>query len=306
METLGNRNEIIGFENDSIKTQVKDILVQHGLDFRIEKVQLNANFGGVEYPSEYYGLLNTKTGEIINSVKNSYHVSQNDEVMELVVRGMQGFGELSVQKAGSLHGGRKTFIQLGIDGNSIVGDDTIKKYITCIDSNDGSTGLSIGISNMVMSCQNQYFKFYRMGEVKMKHSSSLGGRMVEIPQLIKLALNESMKQIEIYNKFASTSCSRSLLDGLVKEVIGFNKHNYKDEDRSSKSLNAMDSLYTCMDSEMKQKGDNLFGLFNGVTYWTNHIKTHPKRENGQLESIMVGTNYATNQLAHSFCLDVIG
>jgi hypothetical protein len=152
-----------------VKNKVNEILVAHNLDFRIEKEQLLSATGKA---TPFYGLFNDKTGECINSVKEGYTVSQNDEVVELVLNGMQGFGELSVSKAGALNGGRKVFIQLGIDGMSLVGDERIKRYVTIIDSNDGSTGLSVGIGELVMSCQNQFFKFYKSGQSKLRHTAS--------------------------------------------------------------------------------------------------------------------------------------
>jgi hypothetical protein len=297
-------NEVQNFDNESIKHQVAKILMEHGLDFHIEKVPMVGLIGDVQIPSTYFGLVNMKSKEIINTCKSSYHVSQNADVVELVVRAMRGFGILSVQKAGSLNGGRKTFIQLGVEGFGKVGDDTIQKYVTIIDSNDGSTGLSVGIGDLTMSCSNQFFRFYKRGEMKLKHSSSLEGKMRELPSLINLALNESLRQIEVYNKFQSTACTKDLVDGLVREILGVDRITAKVGEQSTKTLNAMDSLYNNIAIEMNTKQDNIWGLFSGVTRWTSHEKSHPKRENGQLESLMVGTNYRVNIEAFKYCLAV--
>lgn len=293
------------FDSEAMRSQVNEMLIKHGLDFRIEKIPMVGIIGETKYPSNYFGLLNSKSGEIINTTKASYHVSQNDEVLGLVVRGMRNFGELSIQKAGSLNGGRKTFIQLEINGLAKVGDDVIKKYVTLIDSNDGSTGLSIGIGDLTMSCQNQFFRFYKRGEMKLKHSSSLEGKLREIPNLIQLALNESMKQIEIYNRFISTAASKELADGLVRELLGVDRLTVTDE-HSTKSVNAMNELYAHIGREMSAKGQNLWGLHSGVTSWTTHAKSAPRRENGQIESLMTGTNYRTNMDSFNFALGYIG
>jgi hypothetical protein len=68
----------------------------------------------------------------------------------------------------------------------------------------------------------------------------------------------------------------------------------------------MNDLYDHMTKEMNQKGDNLFGLFSGVTSWTTHSKSAPRRENGRLESLMVGTNNKTNQDAYEFTMSKLG
>ena len=291
--------------NNEMNNRVNEILVAHNLDFRIEKEQLLSSTGR---PTPFYGLFNDKTGECINSVKEGYTVSQNDEVVELVLRGMEGFGELSVSKAGSLNGGRKVFIQLGIEGMSKVGEERIKRYVTVIDSNDGSTGLSVGIGELVMSCQNQFFKFYKSGQSKLRHTTSLTQRIKEIPFLIEMALSESLKLTETYKQFQSTSVTRKLADEMVKYILGFDKTmSIKAEsEMSTRSLNAMDSLYNHIEKETNQKGMNLFGLFSGVTSWTTHEKSAPRRENGREESIMTGTNYRTNEQGLEFALNKLG
>jgi hypothetical protein len=275
------------------------------LDFRIQKERL-LSATGKETP--FYGLFNDKTGECINSVKEGYTVSQNDEVVELVLNGMQGFGELSVTKAGALNGGRKVFIQLGIDGMSVVGSERIKRYVTIIDSNDGSTGLSVGIGELVMSCSNQFFKFYKSGQSKLRHTASLTQRIKEIPYLIEMALAESLKLTETYKQFQSTPVTRALADEMVKYILGFDKNMSikADSELSTRSRNAMDTLYNHIEKETNQKGMNMFGLFSGVTSWTTHEKSAPRRENGREESMMTGTNYRTNEQGLEFALNKLG
>ena len=293
-----------------VKNKVNEILVAHNLDFRIEKEQLLSTTGK---PTPFYGLFNDKTGECINSVKEGYTVSQNDEVVELVLNGMQGFGDLSVSKAGALNGGRKVFIQLGIEGMSLVGSERIKRYVTIIDSNDGSTGLSVGIGELVMSCQNQFFKFYKSGQSKLRHTTSLTQRIKEIPYLIEMALSESLKLTETYIEmqnynFKSNEVSRALADEMVRYILGFDRTmSIKTESElSTRSLNAMETLYSHIEKETNQKGQNMFGLFSGVTSWTTHEKSAPRRENGREESMMTGTNYRTNEQGLEFALNKMG
>lgn len=291
--------------NTETKNKVNEILVAHNLDFRIEKEMLLSASGK---PTPYYGLFNSKSGECLNSVKESYTVSQNDEVIELVLEGIRGFGELSVSKAGALNGGRKVFVQLAIEGMTKLGSENIKRYVTIIDSNDGSTGLGIGIGELVMSCQNQFFKFYKSGQSKLRHTTSLTQRIKEIPYLIENTLSESMRLTETYEYFQSTAVTKALADDMVKHLLGFDRlMSIKQESElSTRSLNAMETLYNHIEKETNQKGMNMFGLFSGVTSWTTHEKSAPRRENGREESIMCGTNYKTNNDAFEFAMDKLG
>jgi hypothetical protein len=279
----------------------QQILSENGLDFTISKRELfDANGNG----SGYFGLYNDKLNKCINSVKEGYTISQNEEVVDLVLRGIEPFGNaLSVSKAGSMNEGRKVYMQLGIEGHSKVANDIIKRYVTIIDSNDGSTSLSIGIGDLTMSCQNQFFKFYKQGQAKFRHSASLEHRIKEIPFLIETALAHSLRQIEVYNQLADHSITRELADQMVKYLLGFDKvyTSVADlSDKSTRSINKMDELYNCIEGEINDKGLNLWGLHSGVTKFTTHELSAPKRENGKLETIMLGNGYNMNQKSLEF------
>ena len=286
----------------------QEILTTYGLDFRIEKAPMFAkNAQGEMVPSPYFGLINSKSNEVINTVKEGYEVSQNDEIVELVLSGMKNFGsQLEVTKAGSLNGGRKVFLQLGIEGDGIVGDDRIKRYVTVIDSNDGSTSLSVGIGDLTMSCQNQFWKFYKAGEAKFRHTATLVDKMRSIPMLIETALAESIQQVETYKKFVSTPVTKDLADRMVKQILGFDRQFTSMDElskKSTRSINMMEKLYAQIEREMAQKGQNLWGLHSGVTRYTTHEISAPKRENGRIESGLVGTAYKINQTSLKFAED---
>lgn len=293
------------------QTKVNEILTAHGLDFSIEKAPMFAlNKAGEQVPSPYFGLINSKSNEVINTVKAGYEISQNDEIVGLVLKGMESFGDtLSVSKAGSLNGGRKVFIQLAIEGLGKVANDVIRRYVTIIDSNDGSTALSIGIGDLTMSCQNQFFKFYKQGDAKFRHTATLAKKMQEIPFLIETALSESLRQIEVYNKFVSTEVSKGLADKLVKHLLGFDRQITSMDvmsKLSTRSVNVMDELYNHIGKETAQKGLNLWGLHSGITSYTTHAKSTPKRENARVESLLIGGGYNMNQESLKFAINELG
>jgi hypothetical protein len=293
------------------KKQVNEILVAHNLDFTIDKWPLNGiNDKGESLLSPYYGLYNSKTGNCINTVKEGYGVSQNAEIVEVVLRGMEKFGsKLKVAKAGSLHDGRRVYIQMEIIGEDKIGGfDEIKRYVTVIDSNDGSTGLSVGIGDQVMHCQNQFFKFYAKGKAKFRHTATIGEKIKQLPMLIHLALDESMKQVELYNKFVSTPLTQHLADKMVKSVLGYDRVFTSDEDLAKlnkRSNDMMDMLYANIDEEIDAVGENLWGLFNGVTRYTTHGMKGTKRDNGKIESLMVGRAYSKAMIGFNEVLALV-
>lgn len=282
---------------------VKQILAENGLDFKVLKLDTQAILpNGEIIPSPYHNLYHDKTGEIINSVKAGYHITQNDEIVEQVLAGMSNYGEVSVHKAFSIMGGRRIALQLAIDGKATVNGDEIKRYVTVIDSNDGSTGLSVGIGDLTMSCQNQFFTFNRRGTIKGRHTSSIKQVVNNLSIKIGDALSDSLRLVDFYRNLESTKVSRNLADQMVKQVLGFNRLDDLSAKRQN-SIDKMDSIYGNIDIEMNSKGDNLWGLHSGITRYTTHelsqVKAKQSKDRGniQIERMMIdgGNAYVMNQ-----------
>ena len=250
----------------NIQERTQEILNGNGLDFTISKLPLIAsNEEGDQMITPYYGLFNSKTRECINTCKEGYTISQNSDVIEMVLTGMQKFGdELTVSKAGSINGGRRVFVQLEVKGLRKIGNDTMKQFVTVIDSNDGSTGLSVGISDKQMHCQNQFFKFYKQGNSRFRHTATITQKIQEIPSLIETALNENLRQVRTYERFLSTELTKNLADKMVKEVLGYDRvytSLEKFAKMTSRSTEMMDLLYNDIKTEVDFSGENLFSIF---------------------------------------------
>lgn len=286
------------------------ILKTYGLDFKIEKQSLfGKNSEGADLITPYFGLFNGKTGECINTCKAGYTVSQNKDIVDMILKGIAKYGaKLTVVKAGPLNGGRRVYIQLKIEGLGKVGDDKVIKYITIIDSNDGSTSLCVGIGDEVMHCTNQFFRFYKKGQAKFRHTATLEQKIASIPTLIEVGLDESMEQIKTYNKFLSTPLTKQLADKMVKHVLGYDRVLTSMDDRAKlgkRSIDMMDTLYSNIETECGIVGKNVWGLFNGVTRYTTHHQGVPKRANGKEESLLTGTAYKKALAGFEFCLEQI-
>ena len=291
----------------NIQERTQEILKGNGLDFEISKLPLVAiDNDGNQLLTPYFGLVNSRTKEVINTCKSGYTISQNSDVIEMVLTGMQKFGdELTVSKAGSINGGRRVFVQLEVKGLRKIGKDTMKQFVTVIDSNDGSTGLSVGISNEQAHCTNQFFKFYKQGNSRFRHTATINQKIQEIPSLIERALAENLKEVKTYERFISTPLTKNLADKMVKEVLGYDKVLTSLEDfakMTSRSTEMMELLYSNIHTEIDYYGKNVMALMQGVTRYTTHHQSVPKRVNGKDETLIVGSGYKKAIKAYDFCL----
>ena len=311
-KTVQDETTTVVVISEEIKAKAQDILLAHNLNFNISKRKLNDEEGN---NSGYFGLWNDLLGKCIHTVKDGYTVSQNKDIIEVVLAGIAPFGDkLRVTKAGSINEGRKVFVQIGIEGASIVGDneyhDTVERFITVIDSNDGSVSLSVGIGDKTMSCQNQFWRFYASGS-KFRHTATIEKKIKELPKLIEAALAQSIAQAAVYQEMFNFKLTPEshVVDALVKHLLGYDKYFTSTTDLSEKStraINKMDLLYETIYQEIAEKGWNLWGLHSGTTRFTTFNNSAPKRDNGRTESLMLGGGYQLNQQSLAFCYKKLG
>ena len=286
-------------------SQVDEMLKRFGLDFEIKKIPTTFLWDGQKKESMSFALVNDKLGIEIANCKEGYCVTQNKEVLELILKALTPFGGLTVDNATVFANGRKIFYQIKLNGVSIVGDDEVTKYITIIDSNDSSSSLAVGIGNVTKFCNNQFWSFYGKSEFKFRHSQSLEEKLKLLPQAITENMIISQNLVDFYAELYESSLEKGDCDRIVLHLLDINP-NAKNEDGtkkelSTRKLNSKTALEQCIGTEIASKGYNLWGLYSGVTFYTTHESSHPKRKNGRIESQVRGSNYKMNERALDFC-----
>ena len=137
--------------------RVFETLQSTGTNWTVRKeplIALNANDDGVvELPTNSYGIFRSDNNGWLGTVGERYELMQNHELADIVVGIQEQFGgKLS---GGSLQDGRKIFYQISL-ADEHVNQDTLKRFITCLNSHDGSSSIGFGSTNTVVSCSNTF------------------------------------------------------------------------------------------------------------------------------------------------------
>lgn len=69
---------------------------------------------------------------------------------------------------------------------------------------------------------------------------------------------------------------------------------------STRKLNIAESLMASIQRETSYKGMTLWGLMSGVTHFTSHVQSAPKRDNGRIESKLTGQAQNMDALAFEY------
>lgn len=276
--------------NLNITPLVQKQLKENNLDWDVEKRILFYKDGTQDeglLPSDKYGIVRKDTDNLLGVVSDQYEPKQNAEVLQVLHDSMKGH-KLEVAKAGAFKGGRQIFVQLALPEDYHLNSDTLKRYLFVLTSHDGSTSLRFGLSNIVMSCQNQFNFFLKESKLTYRHTQSIHERIESLSEEVNFVLSREKLLYEAYEQFAKIDISKKEIEATVNHLLDLDKYLETHDEFSTRKENQIMDLRGSIDQEIHQKGETVWGLFNGITHYANHKKTFPKRENGQFESVMLG------------------
>lgn len=275
----------------------QEVLKTTGLDWNV-RIEKTFTESGIEL--DRIGLVREDTNEILGVHSNGYTPYQNDQLVDLLQR-VSSLTGLEIHKGGEFGGGKKVFIQLKSNDLKL-GNDRVEGFVTGINSFDGSTSLAFGNSNLTISCQNTFFAAYKNLE-KVRHTKNMNFKIDEICRGIDLLVEEEKEMFTTIKRMSETSYDQKTKDRVIKSLFDIDYDiklvGYHDsEELSTNTKNKLSRLYIDMNGELQEKGDNLWGLFSGVTKYT----THSLSRNDNTENKMFGTygkreRYIFNELS---------
>ena len=220
--------------------------------------------------SNKIGIVREDTNKVLSVMGSDYYPYQNSELIELLNR-VSNMTGLEVVNSGYFGNGEKVFTQL--KSNDLrLGNDKVEGYLTGINSFDGSTSLSFGPSNVTISCLNTFFGSYRQLDSKVRHTKNMVIKIDEICKGIESVLLEEKEMFDNIVKLSETRFDDLIKERVTRDLFKLKKEvNLGDLDSiSTVTQNRLSQFYVDLNGELKEKGENLWGLFSGVTKYTTH------------------------------------
>ena len=282
---FAEKTESNSLEGNTINEQVFDLLEKTNTNWTVSQQPLFTADGlktksvGI-FKDDLYG----KPSKWLGTKSEQYVPLQNKDLAQTIVEASSGVGEIFA--GGILQEGKKVFYQIAIPDYK-VGSDTIKRWITGLNSHDGSTSIGFGSSNTVVICQNTFYKAYKEVQ-KFKHFSSAKDRLeFAKKQIQNTLLNDQslMNDYERMNEFKLEE-HQSTLAKVLDRMFDFNPSEQNVDKISTRKQNQLNQFRSVLDSELKSHGETIWGLFNAVTYYENHVGV---KDNKKLDSIMLGS-----------------
>jgi phage/plasmid-like protein (TIGR03299 family) len=250
-----------------------------GLNWTVTKEPIQT-VSGIEIP-EKMAIMRSDTEKVLGIHGTNYDPYQNHELMELLYQ-IGGQTGLDVHSGGLFKNGAKIWFQLKSDSLSLNGD-TIEGYLSGFNSFDGSSSLGLGNSTETVSCENTWWAAYREVKTKLRHSSNMRPKIDEMLRNIDVVLEQEQRLFREITMLSETAMSHTQKDLVTRLLFNLSEEEYLDESElSTRKKNQLVDFRTDLSGEISQKGDNLWGLFSGVTKYTTHSMKSTDNSEGKM------------------------
>ena len=259
--------------------RIQDVLNQTGLNWTVRQEALNTE-SGIVVPKQM-AIVREDTNTVLSVHGDGYFPYQNHQLIELLDKVSNQIG-LPIHRGGMFGDGAKVFIQLKSNDLKL-GTDRVEGFITGVNSFDGSTSLAFGPSNITISCQNSFYAAFRNMDTKVRHTKNMIMRVDEICRGLEGVIREEAEMFEDIKKMSETRFSKETEEWVSKLLFNISRDvNMHDEKAlSTVTQNRLSRFYIDLNGELKEKGDNLWGLFSGVTKYTTH--SYSKNDNTEVK-----------------------
>jgi phage/plasmid-like protein (TIGR03299 family) len=248
-------------------SQKIEMLEKAGLNWKVTKEPIQT-ISGIIIP-EKSALVREDTQKCLGIHTDNYVPFQNEELLDLLFKISQQTG-LEMHTGGSFKEGQRVYFQLKSEDLKLH-NDKIEGYISGFNSFDGRTSLAFGNSNVTVSCQNTFYRGYKDVETKLRHSSTMKPKIDEILRKIDVLLVEEQNTFDTIQRLGNFRMTKEVKDMVIRKLFEIKREeSLTSDDFSTHKKNRMLKFGVDLQGEINQKGDNLWGLFSGVTKYTTH------------------------------------
>ena len=258
--------------------QVKTLLDKTNLNWTVRQEDLQTT-SGISVPNKK-AIVREDTNTIVGVHSDGYQPYQNYELMDLLHQ-VSGRTGLEVHRGGDFKDGGRIYVQL--KGNDLkLGNDRIEGFLTGVNSFDGSTSLSFGHSNTTISCMNTFFRVMKGLQHKVRHTKSMSLKVEDICKSLDIVLEEEKQTFKYIVELSETRFDDLIKEKVTRKLFGIKPEFSLDSDElSTRTKNNLSRFYIDLNGEIQGKGDNLWGLFSGVTKYTTH--SYSKNDNTEVK-----------------------
>jgi hypothetical protein len=200
---------------------------------------------------------------------------------------------IDTNRGGELQGGRKVFLQAQLP-DEYVGKSGVKRWVTVLNSHDGSSSISFGSTNTVVVCENTFHAAHKEGS-KFRHTASSKERIDQAILDFRQTIQADEKLFKTFHIMAEKKPNEHVVKMVIDAMFGKDITKSTAQEISTRRKNQIKQFADAYDIERQLEGDTVWGLFNAVTRYTNHMASTTDRD----QFLMTGTGAQINNNSYS-------
>lgn len=235
-------------------------------------------------------IVNSETQDSIFVMGKRYSILSNTDLTHYAEL-LSQVANTEIEGFETYDGGRKVLAILSNPQKDIeIAGHQMKSKMILGNSFDGSKPIFLGTSDLYIRCQNQFGRIMKVFSIR--HSKDQVGKLSSMVEMAKVYFEEHQKMLETFNKMSKVKIDQNVYDALIKNYFDIDSSvSLNDHDAiSTRKLNLIDSFKGSLDREIDSLGDNVWGLFNGVTYYNTHVVNQKKRDSVGLFGLTAENN----------------
>lgn len=210
-------------------------------------------------------LVRNDNNETLAIVKKSYNPMTTEAfltTMEKLVK-ITGF---NIEGFAEFKNGQKILGFLKNDKDNLnIGGHAIKDHLL-IGNAFGDTSFFLGTSTILIRCQNQFSQIEKIS--KIRHTKSFSVKLEELYHYVEFYYSKRDELYKTFERLGNVNTNEAMREKMIRFVLGVKETT--ETEISTRKLNQMDLLRANIVTEIADLGDNMFGLFNGITRYTTH------------------------------------
>ena len=260
--------------------------------FDVEKVQLVAENSEYDHPQSF-GIYRTDTNEWLGTVGNRYHPTQNKHLFDLIKEAADVAGMTDPDIIfKSMHGGARVSFQLELPEWSLRGDK-VRRYATALNTHNGSSSIGYGSTSVRVICTNTWYTAHRDID-KIRHTASSKERIRILADALLESISIDREMYETFRELQDTPYTDMDHSKFIKEIVGYDMEDLKPSD--TRKINRFNAIHDAIDVEIESAGKNQWGLFNGITRYTNHVLAPASKDSDNY--LIFGSGHKMHQKAY--------
>lgn len=281
-------------KNEQLLNHVLDIMNRYKLNWDVKKIPLFTNEESGSLQTGSYGIFRSDNNAWLSTQGKNYVPLQNFDLVSSVITASQNIREFNLDEvhAGQLSQGRKIYVQLPMEDEEI-GNSKVNRWITALNSHDGSSCVAFGSQQTVVICQNTFYMAYK-NLTHVRHNMNAKDKLMAMANDLNNSLMEDKLLTEQFKRWVDMPVTPIQIEMVKKSIVSLTEDK-EGEKISMRKQNQLIKIDRAIEQEFSLEGENLWGLFNGVTRYTNHNMSLSKTRDEIKESLMVGQGARINK-----------